>query len=319
VRSRSVAIALQFGDPRARAVLRETLADRGADLDLRREALAALLKVKDPLLASALHRLALEPGLSGTALRGLSVYDDPATPGVLTRAYPRLEPTERRDALNTLATRKDWAKSLLAAIENGTIPRADLTADLVRQIRTFKDTEIDLGIIRVWGSAREPTADKARLIARYKALLLSRAPRPPDPSLGRAVFAKNCQQCHTLFGGGRTVGPDLTGSNRSDLDYILSNVLDPSALIGKDYLAHTIATTDGRILTGIIRAEDKDTISLVTANDTVLVPKAEVEVRRQSEQSMMPDDLWTPLSEHEIRSLVAYLAGAAQVAMPAPD
>src|SRR5262249_1050972 len=84
VRSRAVASALQFGAPRARAVLRETLADRGADLDLRREALAALLKVKDPLLASALHRLALEPGLSGTALRGLSVYDDPATPGVLT-------------------------------------------------------------------------------------------------------------------------------------------------------------------------------------------------------------------------------------------
>ena len=115
------------------------------------------------------------------------------------------------------------------------------------------------------------------------------------------------------------VGPDLTGSNRADLDYVLSNVLDPSALIGRDYLAHTIATEDGRVLTGIIRAEDKDTITLVTANETITLPKSEVEQRRQSEQSMMPEDLWTPLSEQEIRSLVAYLASPAQVPLPATE
>ena len=98
---------------------------------------------------------------------------------------------------------------------------------------------------------------------------------------------------------------------------MLSNVLDPGALIGKDYLAHIIATADGRILTGIIRAEDKDTITLVTANETITLPKSDIEERRQSEQSMMPEDLWTPLSEHEVRSLVSYLASPAQVPLPA--
>jgi hypothetical protein len=70
------------------------------------------------------------------------------------------------------------------------------------------------------------------------------------------------------------------------------------------------------VLTGIIRAEDKDTITLVTANEVLVLPKSEVEARRASEQSMMPDDLWKPLSEHEIRSLVAYLASPRQVPMP---
>ena len=100
---------------------------------------------------------------------------------------------------------------------------------------------------------------------------------------------------------------------------MLANVLDPSALIGKDYLAHTLATTDGRILTGIIRAEDQDTITLVTANETITLPKSEVDQRRQSEQSMMPEDLWNTLSEQEIRSLVAYLASPAQVPLPATE
>ena len=41
---------------------------------------------------------------------------------------------------------------------------------------------------------------------------------------------------------------------------------------------------------------------------------------RPSEQSMMPEDLWTPLDEHEVRSLVAYLASPGQVPLLAtPD
>ncbi len=150
-------------------------------------------------------------------------------------------------------------------------------------------------------------------------MLTAKHREPPDPSLGRAVYAKVCQQCHTLFGVGGQVGPDLTGSNRADLDYLLSNVLDPSALIGKDYQAHVVATADGRVLTGIIRAEDKDSITLVTANETLTIPKSEIEERRTSEQSMMPEDLWKALSEFEIRSLVSYLASAAQVPLPAAE
>ena len=206
--------------------------------------------------------------------------------------------------MNTLAARKASAQALLAAVEAGKLPRVDLTADLVRQLRNLKDPSLDARIGQVWGTVRETTGDRARLIAQYKTMLISKPAHAPDPAQGRAVFAKVCQQCHTLFGVGRQVGPDLTGSNRADLDYLLSNVLDPSALIGKDYLAHVIATTDGRVLTGIIRAEDKDTITLMTANETITLPKSEVEQRKASEQSMMPEDLWKALSEQEIRSLV---------------
>ena len=192
-----------------------------------------------------------------------------------------MAPTERRDALNTLAARKRSAQALLAAVDAGKVPRGDLTADLVRQLRNLKDRERrcadrpGLGN-RPRDDGRPGPADRS-----VQGDAHGQSPRrPPDPSLGRAVFAKICQQCHTLFGVGGQVGPDLTGSNRADLDYVLSNVLDPSALIGKDYLAHVIATTDGRVLTGIIRAEDKDTITLVTANETITLPKSEVEERK---------------------------------------
>ena len=319
VRSRALALGVTFGDPAARDSLRRVLTDNVAEIGARQQALAALLKVKDPPLAGVLHALVLHPRLGGAAVRGLSSYDDPATPEVLIKAYPSLGSSERRDVLSTLAARKSTGRDLLAAVEAGKVPRGDLTADLVRQIRNLKDSELSAQLSRVWGTVRETTGDRARLIAQSKAMLLGRHTQTPDRSLGRAVFAKVCQQCHTLFGVGKQVGPDLTGSNRADLDYLLSNVLDPSALIGKDYLAHVINTTDGRVLTGIIKAEDKDAITLVTANETIILPKNEVDERRASEQSMMPEDLWKPLSQFEIRSLVSYLASPAQVPLPAAE
>src|SRR5207248_10862547 len=87
-------------------------------------------------------------------------------------------------------------------------------------------------------------------------------PDDADPQHGRAVFAKTCMQCHTLFNVGGKVGPDLTGSNRADLNYILTNVVDPSAVIGKDYLVSIIKSKDHRVLSGIIKADDGNAITV---------------------------------------------------------
>lgn len=309
------ALALTFGDPAALASMREVLANRGAELGLRRGALADLLRVHDPKLAPTLQSLVAESPLRGQALRALAAYDDANTPKVILNAYPSFSLAEKRDALSTLASRLEWARGLLAAVGSETVPSKDLSAEIIRQLRDHKSATLDAEIAKHWGTIRETAADKAKLIASMKAKLKANSGRKPDVELGRAVFAKTCQQCHTLFGTGGQVGPDLTGSNRADLDYVLANVLDPNALIGKDYQAQVISTTDGRVLTGIVKREDRDAVVLLSANDTVTIPKAEIDERRTSDKSMMPEDLLTPLAEHEIRSLVAYLASPRQVAM----
>ena len=104
----------------------------------------------------------------------------------------------------------------------------------------------------IWGQVRPTAADKAKLIAEHRKLLADDPEIEPDLQLGRAVFAKTCQQCHKLYGVGDTIGPDLTGSNRSDVEYLLSNVFDPSGLIAKEYQSTVVITDDGRVLTGIV-------------------------------------------------------------------
>ncbi|RUL89017.1 PVC-type heme-binding CxxCH protein [Tautonia sociabilis] len=313
VRSRATALALTFGDSSAREVLLDVLTDRSADAALRLDALEALRKARAPGLAGQLRHLLDDPAVRGASLRALADFDDVETPESVLAIYPRLALAERRDALNTLAARPFSARALLDAVGQGKVPATDLSADIVRQLRNLDDEQVTARITEVWGTVRDTPADRAERIAQFKNMLTSAPEAEPDVALGRAVFVKTCAQCHKLFNQGGDIGPELTGSNRSDLDYVLSNVLDPSALIGKDYQAHLVATVDGRVLTGIIKREDENAITLATANETITLPVDEIEERRLSDQSMMPDDLWANLSDHEIRSLVAYLASPSQV------
>jgi putative heme-binding domain-containing protein len=177
---------------------------------------------------------------------------------------------------------------------------------------------LDKAVAELWGSVRESAEDRKKLIAEWKTKLDTQT--PVDLNLGRTVFAKTCQQCHTLYGVGGKVGPDITGANRSDLNYVLENVLDPSAIIPKEYAATRIATVDDRVITGIVKEETKAALTVVTATETVTVPVADIASRKPSELSMMPDDILKTTNEAEFKALVGYLRHAAQVPMLAtPD
>ena len=285
-------LAIKFADPQAIEMQRKTLVDSKASTADRKEALDALLGARVKNLAPMLQSLVMQPGLTGPAIRGLAGYDDPKTPDLLIKNYANFTFEEKRDALNTLASRPAYANALLDAVEQKLVARSDLAADLVRQLRATKDKDLVDRVTSVIGIVRNTPKDKAKQISRLKQLLTSRSSPEniPDVKLGRAVFAKTCQQCHTLFGEGKKIGPDLTGSNRKDLDYVLSNVVDPSALVGKDYQAQIIQTEDGRQFVGIV-TEIPGALQISTANGVEVVPKNEIEALKVSESSMMPDDI----------------------------
>ncbi len=312
VNAEATALALTFGDPLALAKLRTVLASDNSPLAQRRQALDALLGAKDPQLAPTLQKLVGAPELRAAALRGLALYDDANTPKIVLEAYPQLSLEEKRDALATLAARVNYATALLTAVADKRIPPTDLPADLVRQLRNHKNQAINDRIAELWGTARESSAEKADLIVKYT--LLAQEKGPADPLLGRAMFVKTCQQCHTLFGTGVKIGPELTGSNRANLEYLLSNILDPSAVMAKEYQPSVIVTSDGRVITGIVKQQDADALTIQTTTEVVVLPRGEVDQMQLSQQSMMPDDLLKNISTAEFRGLVAYLASPAQVA-----
>ena len=228
-------------------------------------------------------------------------------------------PAIRRDALNTLVSRLPFAKALLAAVSANTIPAKDLTADLVRQLRRFKDEQMEKDILRLWGVSRDSSAELKAQIEKIKQIYRAGGSQPGDASRGRAVFARTCQQCHTLFGTGGQVGPDLTGSARADLDYIVLNVVDPNAVIPNDYRAWNIETKDGRNITGIVTKQDDKAVTIVMPSETLVLPRGEIESLQQSALSMMPEGLLQSLTDQEIRDLLYYLSRPGQVPLPAAN
>ena len=321
VRRITTELGVQFGDPEAIARVRSRLGDRSVPVEDRRRAIETLLEIKDPELVPTLYEvIGRDEDLREIAIRGLAQYRD-ADPGeTLIAVYASLTPSEKRTALATLCGRVSGSMAVLAAIESERIPASDLTADLVRQIRYLRDEDLTTRLNEVWGTVRESDADKLEQIEQVRRLVASDEHPKPDPMLGRAVFAKTCQNCHVLFGAGYKVGPDLTGSNRANLDYLLSNLIDPSAVMAKEYQPAVVLTDDGRVVVGLIDSEDDNVLRLRTAEAVVTIPKGEIEERTLGEQSMMPDDQLRQFEPHEVRSLIAYLQSPAQVPMLAtPD
>ncbi len=312
VRSLALALGVTFDDEHAFAELRKTLADRHAAVPQRQSALAALLGASDPSLPPVLQGLVGDPALRGAALRGLAAFDDGKTPAVVLAALPSLSLTEKREALNTLASRVPYALALLDAVAAKKVAPADVSADVIRQLRNFHDAALERRIGETWGTVRATPADRAAAIAAWRRKLTAAANAAPDVALGRAVFAKTCQQCHTLFGVGGKVGPDITGSNRANLDYLLENILDPSAVIPKEYAASILHLKNGRVVTGIVRGETPAALTVLTATETLTVSRDDVEERETSALSMMPDDLLKQLTDAEVFALVAYLRSPVQ-------
>ncbi|MGC1275331.1 MAG: PVC-type heme-binding CxxCH protein [Planctomycetaceae bacterium] len=307
-------LAVTFGDPNALDQMRSILTDGDAPAEARTAALESLLGARDKQLAAVLQPLVTDPEVGREAIRGLAAYAAPQTPKTLLAAYPKLPADAKRDALNTLASRPEYATALLDAVEGEAIARADLSADIIRQVRNLDDKALNEKLNEVWGVVRDTPEERKKLIAEFRKTVHGGGP-PPDVHLGRTVYAKTCSQCHKLFGDGGEVGPELTGSNRGDLEYVLSNVLDPSAVMAKDYQPTVIVTSEGRVLTGIVKQQTDDALTVVTANETVIVPRNEIEETQTSETSMMPDNIWQTLDNHQVRSLVAYLAANGQVPM----
>ena len=313
VRSATLALAVVYGDAIALDTLRKILVDTKAELSTRQGALATLLDVRDSKLPAVLQILLSETPMRPQAIRALASFDDPKTPAVLLNLYKNLNPAEKRDAIATLASRVGFAQELLAGLAAKTIPNADIPAETIRQLRNLNDKALNEKIASVWGLVRDTPADRKKLIGEWSRKLNPAVLAKADLGAGRAIYAKVCMQCHTFYGVGGKVGPEITGANRSDLNYLLENIFDPSAVIPKEYAAIKFDLLDGRVITGILKEENRATLTVVTATETLTLRAADVDKRTPSELSMMPDDITKPLSDVQVRDLVAYLKFNAQV------
>ncbi len=306
-------LSVVFGDGRAADEVRAIVMDKTADAGLRRSALESMIASRAPGLREACLVGLADARLNVVAAQGLATFDDPKVGRQLIKNYRRFRAPERPKVVAMLVSRKSFADQLVSAIEEGNIAVDELTAFDVRQIRSLGDDELFQRVTKVWGEVRDTTADKIARIEKLRQQLSPQTLASANKSQGRVLFNKTCSKCHKLYGAGEQIGPDLTGANRNNIDYLLENIVDPSAVVGKDFRMSIVHTAGGQVLNGLVVSQDNRSVVLQTQTELMTLPADEIETIRSTSFSPMPDGLLDNLTEQEVRDLFAYLMGASQV------
>ncbi len=315
VQDEAARLALIFDSASALPELTARVENKNLAAANRVAALQSLGQARLAEVLPLLKRSLSDPQLRATAMRSLAAYDDPETPKLILNEFSQLKPEEKAEAINTLASRANYSAALLEAVRDHKVPPRDVTPFSVRQIQAYKDERLQ-ALLQELGTVRGVSSDKAAQVVKYKQMLTPAAVGQADLSHGRAVFQRTCAACHTLFDTGGTLAPELTGSQRSNLDYILENVLDPNAVVWDRYKATYFETKDDRLISGVVVQENESTVTIQTQTGSVTLPRNEIVSRKQSNLSMMPEGLFDTLEQREIVDLVGYLQSPKQVPLP---
>jgi putative membrane-bound dehydrogenase-like protein len=296
-------VAQQFGDTSA---ARENLAlvrNRRAPLDARRRALQALASQRRPQLVPELAGAVDDPALRIDAIRAVAAFDDEGLGKLLVQRYGTFTSGEKAEAVQTLASRPRYGRLFTEAIARDLVPRRDVPPHIARQLLRV----VGAKFTDVWGPV-ERSAAEDRAFARYRGVLNERAMTRANVRHGRELFLRTCGPCHKLYGEGGAIGPDITGSNRASLDYLLFNVLTPNAEVQDTYKMVVITTRDGRTLSGMVISETDRQVTLrIVGGDPISIRKSEIQSREATGVSLMPPGLFDTLTDPEVIDLVGYL------------
>ncbi len=301
------ALGVAFQDADAIRDLKNIVREGQLPLELKNRALQLLLTARPHDLGAMLLQLATQPGLAVEAIKGLARYDDPEFAEKLIDLYASLAPEAKAAAIDTLASRLSFARLLLNAIEEKQIPVADVSPFHARQIVALGDKPLKIQLRKVWGDLRTTPAEKKLLIDAYEAKMTPAVLAAADFSNGKAIYSKTCAACHTLHGVGGKVGPDLTGSNRKDSNYLLENLLDPSAVVPASFRATVFLMDDGRVVSGVIREQNDRTVTVETQQGRQVLDRQNIEHSNVTDASLMPDGLFQGLSDAQVRDLLGFL------------
>lgn len=296
-------IAQRFGDTEASEKAMATLKNKNAPLVQRQQAIQSIAARKREELVAEIPTLLEDTKLRLDVIKAIADYDKEPLAKLLITKYNEFTPAEKQQAIQTLSSRPKYGWQLTQALKNQTIPKRDVPPYAARQLLRV----VGSGFIEVWGPIeQEPSLEKS--YSKYQRMITDKAVASANATKGEGIFQNVCGSCHKMYGKGGNIGPDLTGSNRASLDYLLFNVLNPSGEIQDDYKLVVVTTRDGRTYSGnVISENDRQVTMRIVGQDAVKINKSDIQSREVMPTSLMPVGLFDSLNESEVLDLVKYL------------
>ena len=298
-----------FGEGRGEETLMMIARDGREELAIRKQALVSLGESRSEAARELLLSLLADRDLGGAALRALRYYNDEAVAAAIVKRFPKFRPDDAPTAIATLCAREVSAGLLLKAIRQGKIEADWVAAYEWRQLLALEQEDVTQAVYEIWPESRDWT-DLESQKKRVQGLLTEQRLDQADMAKGAQLFQKNCANCHRLLGQGADVGPDLTGGQRENLTYLVQNIVSPSEEVATNYRTSLFQMVDGQVIVGVVLSQLPDRLTVQTKEGQVTLLRSEIEERKESSNSLMPNGLLAPLSDDEVVDLMGYLQRA---------
>ncbi len=304
-------LAIAWNDSTAMRIVPSVFSSKDQPSDRRVAALDALLSSGHPkaipLVTSYFAETNLPPGEVGKVIQTLGKSDSLTIAHLLLSHLQDFATQDRPKAIEVLLQRPAWTALLLDRIQQNSLSKDVLSINQIQRLSESSSDEVAAKLEEIYGTiqtGRDPT--RTFVVAQMRRLIKS---QEGDPHRGTEVYQKLCGQCHKLYGKGEDVGPEITVNGRGNLEQLLSNVFDPSLVIGKDYQAVTVLTVEGRVLSGLLIEDSPTRVSLkMQGGKTETIARDDVDLMKTSDTSLMPEGIEKQLKPQEIVDLFAYLS-----------
>ena len=300
VRSTGARLLTTRKEPMAAAALIGALRDKS--LLVRKEAVAALTARRDKAAVPALLEHLKDADLRFDVINALAQTPDLRALPAYLEGLSGKNAEQPRGCAQAVAVLK---KEALPAIEARLAEKPPLAAEVIVQLQQIYAGDAAAKKSRLFSVAVSTLAleEYAAVVAKSKG----------NAERGRKIFfdAKGaaCSKCHAVHKQGGDVGPDLSSIgfkyNRLQL---IDEVLYPSKNILDGYESYTVELASGRVLVGVIRSETEDELTLVdAAGAKYSIKPSDVETKKKTGKSVMPDGLQGGLTPADFADLITYL------------
>lgn len=259
------------------------------------------LSLAETLLASA-----GTPEIQRQVVQTIGRLSSKEAAALLINQLPGLPSDVQPAAIEALTDREASAMALLELVRNGKIAASLINANQAQKMLSMNSKPLAELVSSHWGVVRTDR-DPARreFISRMRNELRT---SDGDPVAGRVVFKKVCGQCHKIYGEGADVGPDITRNGRASFEQLLSNVFDPSLVIGASYQALTVVTKEGRVVSGLpIEDSPQRVVLKVQGDKQEIIARRDIDEVVPSKLSLMPEGLEKQIPPQEMHDLFAYI------------
>ncbi len=292
------------------AAARNVAADRNASKETRVSAIPLLARGEvAPEELEVLTRLVTSESddeLRAAAMSVLRRQNSPQVAAQLLAPWAQTSPSSRPDIVALLLGRSEWSIALLNAIAKHQLQSNEIA--LAERTRLLNSENADVKTLAAEVFKDQPiSAGRAAILQQYATVKTLAG----SPAAGKELFVKNCAACHQHNGVGNDIGATLATVRGRDADYLVKNILDPSAVVEPRFVNYVVTLKDGRTLGGIIKAETPASVTLATGGSTAAsienIPRTNIKTIRATSVSMMPDGFEAALSPQQLADVIAFI------------